>query len=183
MSVAALIPAETQPEDRALTVEVLMHLDKQVDSVQSLLEIVLEQGVAIRAREVHAVVRLAGILSGELSRREQIEQQRTLLLGRSGQRLGIPAEQVTLARLATLMDRDSAERAIARSAELRGLLHEVQREHSCNRALMSLELSFLDHLMKTLALDGVNGYDPHGSGASITRGRPHGGLHVLDLQA
>ena len=136
MSVAALIPTETPPEDRALTAEVLMHLDKQVDSVHSLLEIVLEQGVAIRAREVHAVVRLAGILRGEMSRRELIEEQRTLLLARSGQRLGIPAEQVTLARLTTLMDRDSAERAIARSAELRGLLHEVQREHSCNRALM-----------------------------------------------
>ena len=34
-----------------------------------------------------------------------------------------------------------------------------------------------------LALDGVNGYDTNGSSKSITRPRPHGALHVLDLHA
>ena len=47
---------------------------------------------------------------------------------------------------------------------------------------MQLELGFLDHLMGMLAIDGVNGYDPRGSSTAITRARPHGGLHVLDLQ-
>ena len=183
MSGLALTLGDTHADDRALCVDVLVHLDAQVDSVQSLLEIVLEQGVAIRAREVHTVVRLAGILSGEMSRRKLIEEQRSSLLARSGERLGVPAEQVTLTRLSSLMDHDSAERAIHRSAELRGLLHELQREHTTNRALMQLELSFLDHLMKTLSLDGVDGYDTHGSSASITQARPHGALHVLDLQA
>ena len=73
--------------------------------------------------------------------------------------------------------------ANVRSAELRGLLHETQREHACNRALMQIELGFLDHLMGMLSLDGVNGYDTNGSSKSITRARPHGALHVLDLQA
>jgi hypothetical protein len=81
------------------------------------------------------------------------------------------------------MDRAGAQLASARSAELKGLLRELQREHSCNRALMQIELGFLDHLMGILALDGVNGYDTHGSSMSITRSRPHGGLHVLDLHA
>ena len=61
------------------------------------------------------------------------------------------------------MDRPTAELASARSAELKGLLHELQREHSCNRALMQIELGFLDHLMGMLALDGVSGYDTRGS--------------------
>jgi hypothetical protein len=174
---------ELLDRDDALAADVLAHLDVQIESARGLLELVLEQGVAIRARDVHNVVRLAGMLHGEMSRRQQIEQERSRLLTISGERLGIPAEQVTLTRLSTLMGPGSAELASVRSAELKGLLHELQREHSCNRALMQMELSFLDHLMKSLALDGVNGYSAQGSSAAITRGRPNGSLHVLDLQA
>jgi FlgN protein len=185
MSMAEVVASglESLDHDDALTGDVLAHLDAQLASARRLLEVVLEQGVAIRARDVHGVVRLAGILHGEMSRRGQIEQERSRLLAVSGARLGIPPEQVTLTRLSTLMGPGSAQLANARSAELRGLLHELQREHSCNRALMGLELSFLDHLMKSLALDGVNGYSSQGSSAALTRARPHGALHVLDLQA
>ncbi|MGH2864696.1 MAG: flagellar export chaperone FlgN [Solirubrobacteraceae bacterium] len=179
-------PPATREElqrDRALVLAVLEHLDAQISSARSLLGVVLEQGAAIRARDVHTVVRLAGILRGEMGRRQMLEEQRSDLLARSGGRLGVPAESVTLALLSTLMDDTSVERASARSAELRGLLHELQREHSCNRALMQIELGFLDHLMGMLSLDGVNGYDTHGSSRSITGSRPHGALHVLDLRA
>jgi hypothetical protein len=169
--------------DRALIADVLEHLDAQLASARSLLGVVLEQGAAIRARDVHTVVRLAGILRGEMGRRQMLEEQRASLLARSGERLGVPAESVTLGLLSTLMDDADSERASARSAELRGLLHELQREHSCNRALMQIELGFLDHLMGMLSLDGVNGYDTHGSSRAITRSRPHGALHVLDLRA
>jgi len=183
VSAAALIAGEAAQQDRALSAEVLAHLDTQVESARRLLELVLEQGAAIRARDVHAVVRLAGILRGEMGRRQLLEEQRALLLARCGARLGVPAQTVTLTQLGTLMDGVAAQRASARSAELSGLLHELQREHSCNRALMQIELGFLDHLMGMLALDGVSGYDTHGGSRAITRGRPHGGLHVLDLQA
>jgi hypothetical protein len=169
------------PGDETLAEDVLAHLDAQILSAARLLEIVLEQGAAIRARDVHTVVRLAGLLHGEMSRRQLIEQERSHLLERSGAQLGIAPETVTLTRLGALMDPAGAERAFARSAELRGLLHELQREHSCNHALMRLELSFLDHLMTSLALDGAHGYDP--SGASAPRSRPQGALHVLDLRA
>ena len=81
------------------------------------------------------------------------------------------------------MDAQRARARAARSSELKGLLHELQREHTCNRALMQLELGFLDHLMGMLALDGVNGYDTSGSSTPITQSRPSGGLHVLDLRA
>ncbi len=180
---AALIAHEGSRADRALAAEVLGHLDAQIDSARSLLEVVLEQGAAIRARDVHTVVRMAGILRGEMGRRQLLEEERSRLLTRSGERLGVAAEAVTLTRLCTLIDDTGAERASARSAELRGLLHELQRVHSCNQALMQIELGFLDHLMGMLSLDGVNGYDTHGSSKSITRSRPQGALHVLDLRA
>jgi hypothetical protein len=179
----ALLTHEGHAQDRLLAAEVLDHLDAQIESARSLLEVVLEQGAAIRTRDVHAVVRLAGILRGEMGRRQLLEEERARLLARSGERLGVPPEAVTLALLGGLADGATAERASARSAELKGLLHELQREHVCNRALMQIELGFLDHLMGMLALDGVNGYDPRGSSTSITRPRPHGGLHVLDLRA
>lgn len=183
MSLAALAQPEGLVQDRALGVEVLAHLDAQIASARSLLEVVLEQGKAIRARDVDTVVRFAGILRGEMGRRQLLEEERSRLLARSGERLGIAAEAVTLERLCTLMDEHVAERARSLSAELRGLLGELQREHSCNRALMQIELGFLDHLMGVLALDGVNGYDTHGSSTPITRPRPNGNLHVLDLRA
>jgi hypothetical protein len=183
MSPTSLVAHEGIQRDRALAAEVLAHLDAQIDSARSLLELVLEQGAAIRARDVHTVVRLAGILRGEMGRRQLLEEERSRLLMRSGERLGVAPEAVTLALLSALMDDHSVERASTRSAELRGLLHELQREHTANRTLMQIELGFLDHLMGMLSLDGVNGYDTHGSSKHITRSRPHGGLHVLDLQA
>jgi FlgN protein len=183
MSAASLMTPPKSSQDSALAADVIAHLDAQIKSAQSLLSVVLEQGVAIRARDVHTVVRLAGILRGEMGRRELLEEERTRLLTRSGERLGIPAQAVTLGQLCALMAPASAQRANELSAELRGLLHELQREHTANRSLMQIELGFLDHLMGILSLDGVNGYDTHGSSTPITRPRPHGGLHVLDLHA
>jgi hypothetical protein len=167
----------------SLTTAVLAHIESQIDSARGLLGVVLEQGMAIRARDVHAVVRLAGIMRGEMGRRALLEEERAHLLQRSAEQLGIPAETVTLSRLSTLMDSEGAQRASVRSAELRGLLHELGREHACNRALMQVELGFLDHLMRMLSLDGNHGYDPHGESTSSVQPRPHGGLHVLDLRA
>lgn len=180
---SAIVPATPERGQDALAGEILAHLDAQIASARGLLGVVLEQGAAIRARDVDAVVRLAGILRGEMGRRELLEEDRTRLLARCGERLGLPAETVTLRELLTLMSSAGAERASALSAELQGLLAELQREHSTNRAIMQIELGFLDHLMAMLALDGVNGYDTRGTSTPITRGRPHGGLHVLDLRA
>ena len=53
------------------------------------------------------------------------------------------------------MDPDRGELAPSgRSAELRGLLAEVQREHGVNRALMRQELAFLVHLTRQIGVDG-----------------------------
>jgi hypothetical protein len=173
----------TLVEAEPLASEVLAHLDAQLASVERLLEIVLEQGAAIRARDVHTVVRLAGLLHGEIARRAQIEQNRSLLLERAGAQLGIPGHAVTLTRLTVLMDPVHARVAAERSARLRGLVEELRREHSCNRALMQVELSFLDHLMRSLSLDSsAQGYDPRGTTTGADAAR-HGALRVLDLQA
>ncbi len=180
---SSLLPAV---RDDALAAELLAHLDTQLASARSLLGVVLEQGAAIRARQVQDVVRLAGILRGEMSRRQLLEEERAQLLERCGERLGVAPEAVTLRALQGLMGAADAQLAGARSAELRGLLHELQREHTTNRALMQIELGFLDHLLGMLALDGVTGYDPQGSSTAITRpraGGPSSSLHVLDLRA
>ncbi|HEY1450404.1 MAG TPA: hypothetical protein VGF47_05575, partial [Solirubrobacteraceae bacterium] len=84
--------------------QVLAHLHAQIASVQRLLEMVLEQGAAIRSREVHEVVRLAGLLHGELVRREQIERERAVLLQSAGARLGVEPGHVTVTRLTALME-------------------------------------------------------------------------------
>src|SRR5271154_4780226 len=113
--------------DAALTTEVIAHLEAQLVAARRLLQVVLEQGAAIRNRDVKGVVALTGVLQAELYHRGQLETER-------------------IALLETLMDSESALVAGARSAELRGLLEVVQREHHVNRALMSQELAFLDHL-------------------------------------
>jgi FlgN protein len=181
VSASAIAPAQTGEED--LAAEVIAHLDAQIVSARALLALVLEQGAAIRERDVAAVVRLAGMLRGEMGRREQLDEQRSLLLARCGARLGVPAERVTVSGLLDGIGAERGAQMSARSAELKGLLAELQREHGCNRAVMQIELGFLDHLMGMLALDGVSGYDPRGTSTSITRPRPAGALHVLDLRA
>ena len=153
--------ATAAERDAILTGDVLTHLDAQLVGVRRLLQIVLEQGAAIRQRDVHNVVRLAGILQAEMQRRAQLEDQRMLLLERAGARLGVTASSVTLSLLEGVMDPGAVPDARTRSSELRGLLSEVQREHACNRALMHQELAFLDHLLR-LVEDGSGAYNAGG---------------------
>ena len=75
-----------------------------------------------------------------------------------------------------------------RSAELRGLLAEIAREHGINRALMRQELAFLDHLTRLIGggATPTPGYRPPPSGrrhapTAAPPRRP--GHRVLDLQA
>ena len=65
---------------------------------------------------------------------------------------------MTLVALGTLMSEDEAVEIESRSAELRGLLAEIAREHGINRALMRQELTFLDHLIRMV------GESPDGGG-------------------
>jgi flagellar biosynthesis/type III secretory pathway chaperone len=174
------LPA-TLEVDAILTADVIRHLDAQLVSVRRLLQIVLEQGAAIRRRDVTNVVSLTGILHAELQRRKLLEDERARLLERAGSRLGVPAAAVTLTLLERLMDSESASGARARSAELRGRLEEVQREHHVNRALMNQELAFLDHLLRLAGQGGDTVYDANGERPAA--GRPAMTTHrVFDLE-
>jgi flagellar FlgN protein len=173
-------PAIQDPADVVLTNEVIAHLEVQLVAARRLLGVVLEQGAAIRNRDVRSVVQLTGLLQAELERRRLLENERMLLLARAGVRLGANPASITVAMLEAVMDPDAAQLAAARSAELRGLLEEVQREHYVNRALMSQELAFLDHLLKLAGLGGDESYNAGGSRLATTPADVTG-HRVLDL--
>ena len=168
--------------DVILTQEVIAHLDAQLLSARRLLQIVLEQGAAIRRRDVKNVVSLTGMLQVELQRRALIERDRARLLERAGVRLGVAPGSVSVDLLSGLMDAQCAEQAQARSSELRGLLEEIQREHHVNRALMNQELAFLDHLLRLTDGDRHLGYDAGGDHMRMTAPRLAGRHRVLDVE-
>ena len=107
-----------------------------------------------------------------------LEGTRTAILTTAGSALGIPPHTVTIESLADLLAPAQASAALGRSAELRGLLAEIAREHGLNRALMRQELSFLDHLTRLIGQEPDTGYSPHGSDRKTVS------VHrVLDTQA
>jgi hypothetical protein len=164
-----------------LEAELLVHLDTQIASGRKLLGLVLEQGKAIRARDVEAVLARLADVQTEMGRRGALEQDRAALLQRAGAALGVPAAQVTLERLCTLVTPGAATTARDRSAELRGLLAEIAREHGINRALMRQELAFLAHLTRLIGNEPEAGY-AHPTTGSSQPAVPS--LHrVLDLKA
>ena len=168
--------------DHTLGNDVLAHLETQLVSGRRMLQIVLAQGAAIRARDVHNVVSLTGLLQAEVERRSMIENERTRLLERAGLRLGINPGAVSLTLMEKLISPQLAQAAGERSAELRGLLEEVQREHHVNRALMNQELAFLDHLLRLADADSQLGYDSGGDRSRATAPRLVSRHRVLDLE-
>jgi hypothetical protein len=134
--------------DQILPAGVARHLDLQIASAQRLLDLVLRQGAAIRERDVEAVLARLADIQVEMAAREGLERERTELIRRVADRLGIEPAGVDLAALAGLAAPAEQERLLGRSAELRGLLAEIAREHGINRALMRQELTFLDHLLR-----------------------------------
>jgi hypothetical protein len=177
--------AVAQRPGAGIGTEVLAHLSAQIDSARRLLGSILEQGAAIRARKVESVLACMADIKAEMELRSRLEEARTILLTHAGTMLGVEAGGVTLDAIATLMEADEASEARARSAELRGLLGEIAREHGINRALMRQELAFLDHLTRLIGAEPETGYRP--GGAAEAPGTPSGseraGHRVLDLQA
>ena len=168
------------PEDRRVDAQlagaVLVHLDAQIASARRLLGSILAQGKAIRSRDVEGVVARLSDVKTEMGLRGTLEEQRTDLLVRSGVALGVPAPSVTLDAMTTLMPAYEAALARQRSAELRGLLAEIAREHGINRALMRQEMAFLDHLVRLIGQEPETGYGPTGGEPSTTH-------RVVDAQA
>jgi hypothetical protein len=165
----------------ALEAELLVHLDAQIASARRLLGSVLEQGKAIRARDVEAVLARLTDIQTEMGRRGTLEQDRAGLLQRAAAALRVPVAAVTLEHLCTLVGPAAAQAARDRSAELRGLLAEIAREHGINRALMRQELAFLAHLTRLIGNEPEAGYTPPASGNA--QPSPPALHRVLDLQA
>lgn len=164
---------------------VLGHLADQLDSSRRLLDAVLRQGTATRRQDVEGVLACLTEIQGEMDRRGKLEEERAHLLIRCAGMLGHQPHEVTLESLASLMDPADAQLARERSAELRGLLSEIQREHVVNRALMRQELAFLDHLVRLVGAEEQPGYRPPGegpghNGAPVSIMSTH---RVLDLEA
>jgi hypothetical protein len=184
--VTALVPqAEAATQ---LGAAVLQHLDEQLASSRRLLEQVLRQGQAIRARRVDEVLTIMAEIQGEMERRVRMDRDRTTILTHAGARLGIPAHQVTLEVMSGLLSAAEAPQARGRSAEFRGLLAEIAREHTVNRTLMKQELAFLDHLTRLMGGgEETGGYRPPGEARGAFSAAPlsprPSALRALDLQA
>jgi len=170
--------AEQRRVDPELSRAVLAHLDAQIESARRLYGSILSQGKAIRGRDVETVVARLSDVRTEMSLRATLEEQRSDLLVRAGIALGVPAPNVTLEAMTTLMPPQEAAHARQRSAELRGLLAEIAREHGINRALMRQEMAFLDHLVRLIGQEPETGYGP--AAGDQTQTSTH---RVVDAQA
>ncbi len=167
-----------------LEAELLAHLDTQINSARRLLGLVLEQGSSVRARDVDGVLAGLAAIQSEMGRRGQLEQERMRLLATAGQALNTVPSQVTLESLCALVSPAAAQSARERSAELRGLLAEIAREHGINRALMRQELAFLSHLVRMVGNEHEGGYRPTGESPHAPTVSPaHRAYSALDLQA
>lgn len=177
------------PLARELVSHVVDHLDEQLRSVVRLRAAVDALGVAIRARDVAAVLRHTGTLEAETTFRTTLEDRRAALLHRGAALLGVPVWEVSVGALCPLVDAELAELALARSAELVRAMEDVAREHRTNRTLMQQELSFLDHLLRLGGAPPEPTYDPPGDGGrrggSTAAAAASLGLHRhgLDLRA
>jgi hypothetical protein len=158
---------------------VITHLDEQLESSRRLLNHVLRQGAAVRRQDVDGVLTCIAEIQGEMDRRGKLEQHRGAILAHAGAHLQTNPAEVTLDALATLVEPHEAAGARERSAELRGLLAEIQREHVVNRALMRQELAFLEHLTRLIGGEDDLGYG--GSATTVTA--PSQTHRVLDLRA
>ncbi len=170
------------PATTTLGAAVLGHLQAQIDSAQRLLQCILRQGAAVRGRQVDGVLAAMTEIQAEMGARSRMETDRARLLTHAGTALGIAPAGVTLEAMTQLMGPAEGELARVRSAELRGLLAEIAREHGVNRALMRQELTFLDHLTRLIGAEPQTGYRPPSpSGGPVAR--PASLHRVLNVQA
>lgn len=143
--------------------ELTTHLERQVESSRRMLAVVLSQACAIRERDVDSVLQTLAEMQGEMLQRAKLEDERSDLIGRAADTLELSPAGIDLETMLRVEPVGERARARALSAELTGLLSEIQRVHDQNRVLIRQELSFLDHLMRMLAGTVRTGYSPAGT--------------------
>jgi hypothetical protein len=94
----------------------------------------------------------------ELGERRRLETEREALIDRAAALLAVPAGDVDLEVLVALGPPEEADAARRSSAELKGIIGEIERRHIENRVLVGQELAFLDHLMRAIAGTPQGGY-------------------------
>jgi hypothetical protein len=149
-------------------VSLLAHLDAQIESTQRLLRALLSQNESIRRQDVEGVLARLSDIQAELANRQRLEREREALLTDAGSRIGLRADEIDIEDVLKLYPAESAAPARAKSAELKGLLGEVQRVHEQNQILIRQELSFLDHLLRLLSGAPQGGYNATGYTRSTT---------------
>jgi hypothetical protein len=148
-------------------IALLEHLDGQIRSTRRLLQVLLAQTESIRRQDVEGVLARLSDVQTELIERERLERDRDQLLHDAGVRLNMQPDELTLEDILATFPGEMAAPARAKSAELKGLLSEVEHVHSQNRLLIRQELSFLDHLMRLLSGAPQGGYTAAGYGSSV----------------
>lgn len=177
------LPALNTNDAGALGMALIRHLDDQLRSAERMLDLVLRQARAVRTREIDTVLALVGQIQAEADARGRLEADRTALLTRAGQALGVHGSAITIDAFCSLLDPATARDARERSDRLRGVLREVRDEHIVVRALMRQELAFVDHLVRLMGNgeDTTGGtYAPPTRSASPVPAPTH---RLLDLQA
>jgi hypothetical protein len=147
-------------------IDLIEHLERQTASSRRLLGIVLAQGESIRAQDVEGVLARLADVQAEMVKRVQLERERDDLLRQASAQLATPVDDLTLESVVVLLPADDAQRARELSAELKGLLSEIQHVHAQNRILIRQELAFLDHLMRLMSGVPQAGYSPSGPAAA-----------------
>lgn len=179
------LPTLATRESQELGAALIAHLDAQLASADRMLDLVLQQGRAVRARDVESVLSLVGQLERESDARGALEASRTALLQRAGASLGVPGSAITIDAFCTLLTPPAAAAARERSTRLRGVLREVRDEHLIVRTLMRQELAFVDHLVRLLG--GEDSGDTGAYQSQAVRKPAHTSApqthRLLDLQA
>jgi len=148
-------------------IDVVAHLDLQIESSRRLLRMLLAQTDAIRRQDVEDVLARLADVQIEFAQRERLERDRDALLAEAAAEIGVPAENVELEHLLELVRPGQRDDARRKSAELKGLLAELKRVHAENRMLVRQELAFLDHLVRALSGQPQSGYSPRGGTVAV----------------
>ena len=189
IGLAAQLYARSSEKDvvvsTVLEAELLVHLDTQIDSARRLLALVLAPGHGDpRARRRGRARQARRRADRDGPPRRASSRSAPRCCSAPAPRSACPPPQVTLERLCTLVTPGAAAAACERSAELRGLLAEIAREHGINRALMRQELAFLAHLTRLVGQEPEPGYGRPARRRRPAPRRPPPPIHrALDLQA
>jgi len=143
--------------------ELLAHLESQVESSRRLLQALISQTEAIRDHKVEDVLLRLRDIQVEVAGRARIELDREALLERAGHALGLAPDVVDLNAMLPLLPLEERAPALALSAELKGLVKEIERVHAHNRILIRQELAFVDHLLRAMSGTPQGGYTPQGA--------------------